>query len=129
MLLLQDLPFITWHKSTTTHLFYCLTTLDIFFNCSSYFICMYVCMYVCMYFYGCTHGMWRFLGQGLNFEPQLWPTQQLWQHRILTLLSWAGELNLRLRSDLSLKLDSSSAAPEQELPTLAIFQVKCFCQQ
>lgn len=70
--------------------------------------------------------MWRFLGQGLNFEPQLWPTQQLWQHRILTLLSWAGELNLRLRSDLSLKLDSSSAAPEQELPTLAIFQVNCF---
>ena len=38
--------------------------------------------------FGCTHGIWKFPGQGLN--PQQWPKPLQWKHQILNPLSHQG---------------------------------------
>ena len=35
------------------------------------------------FFFGCTHGIWKFLGLGIEFKPQMQTTPQLKQHWIL----------------------------------------------
>ena len=72
-----------------------------------HFIFMYLFNFQC-----CTHGMWKFPGQGLNWSNSCWPTPQPQQCGILSPLSEARDQT----SNLMVTSRIVSAVLQWELP-------------